>query len=435
MKQRISFVAPGSIGEELGLEPGDALLAVNGTEIEDVLDYYFLTDDDFFTLTVETRQGELAECEVEKGPDEELGLLFEEEFMGKYRRCANKCIFCFIDQLPEGMRDTLYFKDDDSRLSFLNGNYITMTNMSEHDFEKIIRYHMSPMNISVHTTDPELRVKMLKNPRAAEIMPRLKRLAEAGITLNGQIVLCKGVNDGEALIRTVRELGELCPSMQSLSIVPVGLSDHRDGLYPLEPFTPEDCRALIAAIKPLQDAYYERFGLHFVHLSDEFYSLAGLDVPDEESYDGYLQIENGVGMMRLFMNEACEALCEAGRDESLTGRLSFVTAPCAAPYIARILEAFRERFPNKQIDMKVIRNDFFGSRITVTGLLTGRDIIAQLKGQELGSHLLLPANLLRGNEPLLLDDLTVADIEKALQTPVFIVKSSGRSFIEALIRK
>ncbi len=434
MKQIIKAVKPGSVGEELGFEPGDAILSVNGTEIEDVLDYYFLTDDEAFTLSVETKQGELVECEVERDPQEELGLVFEEEFMGKYRHCANHCLFCFIDQLPKGMRDTLYFKDDDSRLSFLNGNYITMTNMSEADFAKIIRYHMSPMNISVHTTNPELRVRMLKNPRAAEIMPRLKALAEAGITLNGQIVLCKGINDGAELDRTLRELGEFCPAMQSLSVVPVGLSDHREGLYPLEPFTAEDAKQLIEQIKPYQEKHFAVSGLHFVHLADEFYSLAGLPLPEEEEYDGYLQIENGVGMMRLFMNEAREAIASLKPDPSAAGRLSLVTAPCAEPYIRQLLSELSAKRPQAELDLRVIRNDFFGQRITVTGLLTGRDIIAQLSGTELGSVLLLPGNLLRGDESLLLDGLTVEDIEKALQTPVFIVKSSGRDFVEAIAR-
>lgn len=437
MKQLIRSVAPGSIGEELGLEPGDAVLSINGSEIEDVLDYYFLTADDCFTLEIETKQGEVVTCEVERDPDEELGLGFAEEFMGCYKHCANKCVFCFIDQLPKGLRESLYFKDDDSRLSFLNGNYITMTNMAEKDFQKIIRYHMSPINVSVHTTNPELRVKMLKNPRAAHVMDRLRELAEAGIVLNGQIVLCKGLNDGAELDRTLADLAELAPAMQSLSIVPVGLSDHREGLYPLEPFTKEDAEALIAQVEPYRAAQFEKTGLHFVHLADEFYSLAGLMPPAADAYDGYLQIENGVGMMRLFMDEAEEAVAEAKADPAgiapVTGKLTLVTAPTAAPYIARILDEVRPLIPGRELSLRVIENHFFGRRITVTGLLTGTDVIAQLAGTDLGDRVLLPGNMFRGEETLMLDDLTLADVENALHTPCVVVKSSGREFVRALL--
>lgn len=346
-------------------------------------------------------------------------------------------VACFIDQLPKGLRESLYFKDDDSRLSFLNGNYITMTNMAEKDFGKIIRYHMSPINVSVHTTNPELRVKMLKNPRAAQVLDRLRELAEAGIVLNGQIVLCKGLNDGEELDRTLKDLAELAPAMQSLSIVPVGLSDHREGLYPLEPFTKEDAEALIAQVAPYRSEQFEKTGLHFVHLADEFYSLAGLMPPAADAYDGYLQIENGVGMMRLFMDEAEEAVAEAKADPAgiapVTGKLTLVTAPTAAPYIARILDAVRPLIPGRELDLRVIENHFFGSRITVTGLLTGTDVIAQLAGTDLGDRVLLPGNMFRGEETLMLDDLTLADVENALHIPCAVVKSSGREFVRALL--
>lgn len=433
MEQKIVAVAPGSIGEEVGLEPGDVLLAVNGAEIEDVLDYYFLTDDENLTLTVRSRQGETVTCEIEKDAQEDLGLTFEEQFMGKYRRCRNHCIFCFIDQLPKGLRDTLYFKDDDARLSFLTGNYITMTNMSEQDLDKVIRYHMSPMNISVHTTNPELRIKMLRNPAAKDLMPRMRKLAEAGITLNGQIVLCRGVNDGEELERTVRDLAELAPSLQSVSIVPVGLSRFREGLYPLEPFTKEDCLQLIERTKQWQEEFFPKFGLHLIHLSDEFYCKAGVPLPEEETYDGYLQIENGVGMMRLFWNEAVEELERLDPRESGPGQVSVVTAPSAAAYIQELARRTEEKIPGRTIRVHVIQNHFFGENITVTGLLTGHDIIEQLTGKELGEKLLLPGNLLRAEEDLLLDDLTPGDIEKALQIPVDIVKSSGSEFIRGLL--
>ena len=433
MEQKIVAVAPGSIGAEVGLEPGDVLLAVNGAEIEDVLDYYFLTEDENITLTVRSRQGETVTCEIEKDAQEDLGLTFEEQFMGKYRRCRNHCIFCFIDQLPKGLRDTLYFKDDDARLSFLTGNYITMTNMSEQDLDKVIRYHMSPMNISVHTTNPELRIKMLRNPAAKDLLPRMRKLAEAGITLNGQIVLCRGVNDGEELERTVRDLAELAPSLQSVSIVPVGLSRFREGLYPLEPFTKEDCLQLIERTKQWQEEFFPKFDLHLIHLSDEFYCKAGVPLPEEETYDGYLQIENGVGMMRLFWNEAVEELERLDPRESGPGQVSVVTAPSAAAYIQELARRTEEKIPGRTIRVHVIQNHFFGENITVTGLLTGHDIIEQLTGKDLGEKLLLPGNLLRTEGDLLLDDLTPGDIEKALQIPVDIVKSSGSEFIRGLL--
>ena len=308
MKQVIKEVRPESIGEEMGFEPGDAILSINGQTIEDVLDYYYFLEGTEIRVEVETLDGELVTLEIEKDEDEDLGLVFEEEFMGKYRHCANKCIFCFIDQLPKGMRSTLYFKDDDSRLSFLSGNYITMTNMSEADLDKIIRYHMSPINVSVHATDPELRVKMLKNPRASELMPRLRKLKEGGITMNAQIVLCKGINDGPQLERSITELAAFYPELRSVGVVPVGLTRFREVLEPLEKFTKEDACVVIDQMKPFQDRFLKDMGTRFVHLSDEFYIKAERELPTEEYYDGYVQIENGVGMMRLFLDEAEEAL-------------------------------------------------------------------------------------------------------------------------------
>lgn len=435
MQQVIKEVQPGSIGEELGLEPGDILLSIDEQPIEDVLDYYFLMDSDFITLQILTKDGEKAECQVEKEEDEDLGLVFEDQFMGSYQHCHNHCIFCFIDQLPKGMRSSLYFKDDDSRLSFLNGNYITMTNMKETDFEKIIRYQMSPINVSVHSTDPELRVKMLRNPRAAEIMDRLRALAEAGITLNGQIVLCKGVNDGEALDRTIQELSQLRPQMQSVSIVPVGLSRHREGLYPLEPFTAEECGEVIDQVEAYQRLFFEEDGMHFIHLSDEFYIQAGRELPEETRYDGYLQIENGVGMMRLFMEEAKEALASLDPKADYAGHVSLVTAPSASQFIQQICRELERRYPKLRLEVHVIINHFFGENITVTGLLTGKDICEQLAGKDLGEKLLLPENLMKADEDILLDDMTLKTLENTLQIPISIVKSSGSDFVHCIIER
>ncbi len=435
MQQKIKGVVPGGIGEELGLEEGDILLSIDEQPIEDVLDYYFLVNGEYITLQILTKDGEMAECEVEKEEDEDLGLIFEDQFMGSYHHCHNKCIFCFIDQLPKGMRQSLYFKDDDSRLSFLNGNYITMTNMKEEDFEKIIRYQMSPINVSVHATDPELRVKMLKNPRAAEVMDRLKRLVEAEITLNGQIVLCKGVNDGAALDQTICDLWTLHPQMQSVSIVPVGLSCHREGLYPLEPFTAQECAAVIDQVEAYQRRFYEESGMHFIHLSDEFYIKAGRELPEEERYDGYLQIENGVGMMRLFINEAEEAISRLDPAVQYQGHVSLVTAPTACGFVRRICSQLMKLYPKLQIDVHEIINHFFGENITVTGLLTGKDICEQLKDRELGDRLYLPENLLKADEDILLDDMTLKELENTLQIPISIVKSSGEDFVHSVLEQ
>ncbi len=433
MEQKVKGVVPGSIAEELEIQPGDRLLSISGHEIEDVLDYYFYMEAEVLTLLIRDHNGEEWEAEVEKEEKEDLGLIFEDQFMGTYQHCHNKCIFCFIDQLPKGMRPTLYFKDDDSRLSFLNGNYITMTNMQEKDMERIIRYHMSPMNVSVHTTNPDLRVKMLKNPRAAQIMTHLRRFVEGGIVLNGQIVLCRGINDGAELERTLTDLSEFVPQMQSLSIVPVGLSRHRQGLYPLEPFTPEDARALIQQVQPWREKFYKETGLHFVHLSDEFYILAGVELPKEDAYDGYLQIENGVGMMRLFWDEAMQAVDEIPQGEKGYGKVSLVTALSAYGHIQRIVDAIQQKMDGGEVQVFCIRNDFFGERITVTGLLTGKDILRQLEGKDLGRLLLLPENLLKADEEIFLDDMRLEDFKKTLQTPVDIVQSSGRDFVRKIV--
>ena len=433
MKQVIREVREGSIGEELGLERGDALIRIDGSEIEDVLDYYYLLEGESIELEILTKDGETVFCQVDKDEDEDLGLVFEEEFMGRYRHCANRCIFCFIDQLPKGLRSTLYFKDDDARLSFLSGNYITMTNMSQEDFDKIVRYRMSPINISIHTTDPELRVRMLKNPNASNLMPRLQMLKENGITMNGQIVLCKGFNDGENLDRTVRELAELRPEMQSVSIVPFGLTKFRDGLEKIEPFTGEEAAAVIDQIEPVQKRFYEETGMHFIHLSDEFYIMADRDIPEEERYDGYLQIENGVGMMRLFIDETEEAISQLDPSEDLCGHVSIVTGVSPSRYIKETCRKIEALYPKAKIDVHVIINHFFGETITVSGLLTGKDIVEQLKGKDLGDRLFLPQNLLKADEDILLDDMTLPGLEEALQVSISVVQSSGDAFVDGIV--
>lgn len=428
----VKSLMPGGIGEELGIEPGDKLLAINGSEIQDVFDYYYYEESEQLLLLIEKPDGEEWELEIEKDEDESLGIEFDQSLMDEYRSCRNKCMFCFIDQMPKGMRETLYFKDDDSRLSFLQGNYITLTNMSDHDVERIVKYRLEPINISFQTTNPELRCKMLHNRFAGEALKKVDILYRGQIEMNGQIVLCKGVNDGEELERTIRDLTGYLPYLKSVSIVPVGLTKYRDGLYPLEPFTKEDAREVLSVIHRWQEKIYQEHGIHMIHAGDEWYVLAEEEVPEEERYDGYLQLENGVGMMRLLFNEVQEALSAVTGDERqreislATGRLMYL-------YIGKILEEIRKKFPNITTHLYAIRNDFFGERITVSGLITGQDLTGQLKGQPLGERLLLPCNMLKIGEPVFLDDFTLEEVENSLQVKTDIVKSSGQDLLDAVI--
>jgi putative radical SAM enzyme (TIGR03279 family) len=435
----IKSINPGSIAEEMGIEAGDQLLKINDNEIEDIFDYQYLVQDDHLDVLIKKADGEEWLLDIDKDFDEDLGIEFENGLMDDYRSCSNKCIFCFIDQMPKGMRPTLYFKDDDSRLSFLQGNYVTLTNMSDADIDRILKYHLSPINISFQTTNPELRCKMLGNRFAGDALKKVDRLCaeDSGIELNGQIVLCKGVNDGDELERSIRDLTKYLPNLQSVSVVPVGLSKYREGLYPLEPFNAEDAANVIETIESWQKKVYNEYGMHFIHASDEWYFLAGRDFPEAERYDGYLQLENGVGMMRLLIDEFDEAfddvlddhakeLKEVKRDISLaTGRLVY---PCIRDMAKRAMDIC----PGLNVKVYEIVNEFFGERITVSGLLTGQDIIKQLRGKELGTMLYLPENLLRSGEDYLLDDVTVSDIERELCISVGIAKCNGRDLVSEL---
>lgn len=428
----VKSLMPGGIGEELGIEPGDKLLAINGNEIQDVFDYYYYEESEQLLLLIEKPDGEEWELEIEKDEDESLGIEFDQSLMDEYRSCRNKCMFCFIDQMPKGMRETLYFKDDDSRLSFLQGNYITLTNMSDHDVERIVKYRLEPINISFQTTNPELRCKMLHNRFAGEALKKVDILYRGQIEMNGQIVLCKGVNDGEELERTIRDLTGYLPYLKSVSIVPVGLTKYRDGLYPLEPFTKEDAREVLSVIHRWQEKIYQEYGIHMIHAGDEWYVLAEEEVPEEARYDGYLQLENGVGMMRLLFNEVQEAL-SAVTGDGRQREISLATGRLMYPYIGKILEEIRKKFPNITTHLYAIRNDFFGERITVSGLITGQDLTGQLKGQPLGERLLLPCNMLKIGEPVFLDDFTLEEVENSLQVKTDIVKSSGQDLLDAVI--
>lgn len=433
----IKAIDSGSIAEELELEPGDKLLTINGNEVEDIFDYEYYVDSESMVMLVEKADGELWELEIENDY-EDLGITFENGLMSDYKSCSNKCIFCFIDQMPPGMRETLYFKDDDSRLSFLQGNYITLTNMKDHDIQRIIDFKLAPINISVHTTNPELRCRMLHNRFAGTALKKIDTLYEAQIPMNGQIVLCKGFNDGEELERSIRDLSGYLPYMQSVSVVPVGLSKYRDGLEQLEPFGKEDAARTIDIIENWQKKLYKEHGLHFIHASDEFYILAERELPEEERYDGYPQLENGVGMLRLLDTEVTEALDMLSGDmkeESEVGseELSLATGLLAYPYLKQQIEKITARYPQKKIHLHTIRNEFFGELITVAGLITGQDIMKQLSGKKLGGRLLLPACMFRSGEEVFLDDVTRTEVQNALQVPVNIVKSSGQDLVNAIL--
>ncbi|MDO4620187.1 MAG: DUF512 domain-containing protein [Lachnospiraceae bacterium] len=458
----ISVVQENSIAWEEGVEPGMFLVSVNGTPVEDVFDYRFLMNDEHVDVLIREANGDETLLEIDKEADEDFGVEFVSSMMDDYKSCHNRCIFCFIDQMPPGMRDTLYFKDDDSRLSFLQGNYVTLTNMNDRDINRIIRYRMEPINISVQTTNPELRVKMLRNRFAGDIFPKLKKLKDAGIAMNGQIVLCKGWNDGAELDRTISDLTEYLPEMRSVSVVPVGLSRFRDGLEKLEPFTKEDAEQVIDMIEGWQKRIWEKLAAsyvpeedetepdlmrgaprHFIHASDEWYILAGRELPPAEQYDGFIQYENGVGMLRLLQMETDEALAKYRKEQTLTEKTQQrrVTSVCgllAAPYIRRIMEQIEAAFPWVKVDVCPIRNRFFGESITVTGLITGQDLISQLQerrenGIDLGEELLLPVSTLRAGERVLLDDICIDDIERSLGIPVRVVWDSGEDTVRAAL--
>ena len=432
MEHIISSVAPGSIAQEMGIEPGDRLLEVNGKSPEDVFDYRYLMNEEEILVLIRKANGEEWELEIEKEYEDDLGIEFENGLMDDYRSCRNKCIFCFIDQLPKGMRSTLYFKDDDSRLSFLQGNYLTLTNMSEHDIDRIIQYKLSPINISFQTMNPKLRCKMLHNRFAGEIFDKVKRLKDAGIIMNGQIVLCRGVNDGAELERSIRELTAYMPQLESVSVVPVGLTRYRDGLYPLEPFTKEDACEVLDLIHGWQEKLYKEWGNHFIHAGDEWYILAERPIPEEKTYDGYLQLENGVGMVRLLEEEVVQTLAGMTGDDRKLHR-TIATGELAAPFLRKHVESVRKKYPNVDIQVLAIKNEFFGGKITVAGLITGTDLISQLKGKDLGDRLLLTNHMLKSGEPVFLDDVTVDDVQNALQIKVSIVESSGADFVSSLI--
>lgn len=432
MSAIIKYVEPDSIAEEIGLEAGDIIEKINGVEIKDVLDYRFLINDEFITLTVLTKQGETAEVDIEKDAYEPLGVEFENSLMDKPLHCTNKCVFCFIDQLPKGMRESLYFKDDDTRLSFFQGNYVTFTNLDDDEIDRIIRLRISPINISVHTMNPELRVKMLKNPKAARLPEIMKRLCDNGIIMNCQIVLCPNYNDGKELTYTIEKLYEMRSSVKSVSVVPIGLTRHREGLCAMTAVDGDKAKELIAEIEKWQKKAREETGTGFVYASDEIYLKAGVPIPESNAYHGFPQIENGVGMIASLREELEDALKEkAPNDKKRT--VTLVTGAAVHSTMCAFAEDITKKYPNIKINVEKIINNFFGEQITVSGLLCGCDIIEQLKGKNLGDNLIITKNMLRDGENVLLDDVTTEDIERELDTKIIAVGDDGYELLEAIL--
>lgn len=437
MKNIVSKVLPGSIAEEVEIESGDKLISINNNKVKDIIDYKFLITDECLELEVEKPNGEIWEIEIEKDYDEDLGIVFKEAILDKPMSCHNKCIFCFIDQLPKGMRNTLYFKDDDSRLSFLQGNFLTLTNMKEEDIERIIKYKISPINVSVHTTNPELRVKMLNNRFAGNIYDILKRLAGAGIKINTQVVCCRGINDGEELKKTIEDLYLLYPNIENLAVVPIGVTKFRDNLPKLKLFDKDSARNLIDEVKVLQNKYIKESNTPFVRLSDEFYVMAEMEVPKQEHYGSYEQLEDGIGMLRLLRNTVDETV--KFLDDKASGSFTMITGISAKNTIKDIADVIMKKNPKIHIKVLPVENDFFGNTITVTGLLTGTDIIKAVKDKDISNNIIIPNNMLkRGYElgeevdGLLLDDYTVGDLEKILNKKFLVCDYTGEDLIEII---
>ncbi len=410
--------------------PGDVIVSINGKTVEDVLDYKFFSYDRELAIVLRSPGGEERTAHIIKGEGGDLGLDFETYLMDKPRACANNCVFCFIDQLPPGMRKTMYFKDDDARLSFLLGNYITLTNLSPREIQRIIDLRISPINVSVHTTDPELRVKMLRSPRAGESIDIMRRFAEAGITMNCQIVCCPGINDGEALLRSMRDLAAMWPAMHSVSIVPVGLTKFREGLYPLKPFTPEHSRETIELITKFGDQCVEKYGSRIFFCGDEMYIKAGMELPEDGFYEEHTQLENGVGMIRMLQTEFSAALRLSDPPDGVP--FSIATGVSAAPYFEKLLCTAGEKYDTIKGKVYPIENDFFGHSINVTGLITGGDLIRQLKGKNLGQRLLISQNMLRRDELDFLDNVTLKEASDALGVPIYPVEQDGFALWDAV---
>lgn len=431
MAVKIFDVTTGSHADKAGIKKGETLISINSNEIVDVLDYRFYQVNRKLTLEVEDENKNVRTIEMTKGEYEEIGLEFETYLMDKQHSCRNKCIFCFIDQLPKGMRESLYFKDDDSRLSFLFGNYITLTNITEHEIDRIIKMHISPINVSVHTTNPELRCKMMNNRFAGDTLKYLKRFADAGITLNCQIVSCPGINDGDELVRTLTDLENLGVNMTA--IVPVGLTRYRENLYPLVPYNKETAGQTIDIIEKMGDECVKKHGRRIFFPGDEFYLLAEREIPSPEFYEDFSALEDGIGMIAYLTDDVGWKLEELDADESLCHKVTIACGEGVFPYMKRIMSMINEKFPNITINTRAIKNNFFGGGVNVSGLVTGGDLIDQLRGDDLGDRLIIPSSMLRFENDLFLDDVSTDDVERELGVTLVPVNNNGNDLVEAVI--
>ncbi len=434
---KICAVESGSFAENVGIQKDDVLISVNGNDIRDVLDYRFYLAEKKVKLVL-LRDGKKFKVKIKKGEYDDIGLGFETPLMDKKHSCKNGCIFCFIDQNPEGLRETLYFKDDDSRLSFIHGNYITLTNMNDEDIDRIIKMRISPINISIHTTNPALRVRMMKNKRSGEVLSYLSRFKKAGLSMCGQIVLCRGVNDGEELLRSMRDLSGYFPELSSVSVVPAGLTKHREGLYPLSDFTPEEAANIIDMIDKFAEEHKSRFGSRLFFAADEFYLKSGRSIPGADYYEGYPQIENGVGMIRSFTEEflfAEDELSELSSSLSNGRSVTVVTGVASYEFIKKLTDRVQKICPKLKINTVMVKNRFFGESITVSGLLVGEDIFDALHGMELGDEVLIPKNCLRLPEEDFLSGMTRAELESKLNVPVIPVGEDGYELALSLFGK
>ncbi len=430
MAVEIKSVVSGSPIDGKDVKTGDMLVSVNGHDIADVLDYMYYSAENLVKLVIE-RNGSRHSVAVRKSEYDDLGLEFETFLMDKKQSCRNKCIFCFIDQMPPNMRETLYFKDDDARLSFLQGNYVTLTNLDQKDIDRIIQMRLS-INISVHTTNPELRCMMMNNRFAGEKLDYLRQFAEAGIPMNCQIVLCPGINDGAELERTLTDLGNLMPNIQSIAVVPVGLTKFRKGLYPLKLFDKESAGEALDLMNKFRSTFMEKYGTRLVFPADEFYITAERPLPLDEEYEDYTQYENGVGMLRSLIDEFESACNNASEEDVKPCNTSMAVGELPYKYFREFIEKAEKKWHNINCKVYKIRNDFFGETITVTGLITGQDLIAQLKGKPLGDTLLLSENMIKKNDVVFLDDYTIADVEKALNITVRLVPNDGFELFDAV---
>ena len=430
-KAVVKSVDPFSIAEDCGIEKGDIILKVNNTEFKDVLDFRYLTSDEYYVVEVAKTDGTVEEIEVYNDLYEQFGCEFENSLMDDAQTCRNKCIFCFMDQLPPNMRHTMYFKDDDVRLSFLEGNYVTLTNLSDEDIQRLCDLKVSPVNVSVHATDPELRCKMLGNRFAGKVMDIMNRFKSAGIFMNAQIVLCKGINDGDFLKKSLYDVASLFPYIKSVSVVPVGLTGHRNGLYPLESFEKEDCKKVINEVELYQKDFVKKYGTRLVYLADEFYIKAGIELPDYDSYEDFYQIENGVGLMTTLKCELEDAL-EGNPEIGSNCKKTIATGEIAYDYICSFVAKIKEKCPDTDVNVVGIKNNFFGGKITVTGLICGCDIISQLKGKDLGEYLILSQSMFKSDSDIFLDDVTKEDVEHELGVKVIITDNSGYDFVRTV---